>query len=136
MHKPHNTLLLWFLFAAGAVSCYAQTGAPGSPGPQAPTVLRSTTRLVQINVIVHNKKGEPVDDLKKEDFTIQDQVQAQQVATFSAVAAAPREPSSAPRLPSNVFTNRAYQTSGTPGSVTVILFDALNTPVADQFYAR
>jgi VWFA-related protein len=85
---------------------------------------------------VHDKKGEPVEGLKKEDFTIQDQGQAQQVATFSAVAAAHREPSAAPRLPSNVFTNRADQTSGTPGSVTVILFDALNTPVADQFNVR
>ena len=136
MHKPHNTLFLWLLFAAGAGSCYAQTGAPASPGPQAPTVLRSTTRLVQINVIVHNKKGKPVEGLKKEDFSIQDQGQAQQVATFSAIAAAPREPSSTSTLPSNVFTNRADQTGGTPGSVTVILFDALNTEFLDQAHAR
>jgi VWFA-related protein len=136
MRKPPSALGLWLLLAAGAGSGFAQTGSPPSLGPQAPTVLRSTTRLVQINVIVHSKKGEPVEDLKKEDFTIQDQGQDQQVATFSAIAAAPHEPSAIPALPSNVFTNRADQTGGTPGSVTVILFDALNTPIQDQFYAR
>jgi VWFA-related protein len=136
MRKPPSALRLWLLLAAGAGSGFAQTSAPASPSPQAPTVLRSTTRLVQINVIVHNKKGEPVEGLRKEDFAIQDQGQEQQVATFFAIAATPREPSAIPALPPNVFTNRTDQTGGTPGSVTVILFDALNTAIQDQFYAR
>src|ERR1700692_709154 len=32
--------------------------------PQAPLILRSTTRLVQLNVIVQDKKGNPVTDLQ------------------------------------------------------------------------
>lgn len=39
---------------------------------EAPVVLRATTRLVQISVVVQDKKGVPAADLKKEDFQIRD----------------------------------------------------------------
>jgi VWFA-related protein len=136
MRKLPSALGFWLLLAAGAGSSFAQTGGPVSPGPQAPTILRSTTRLVQINVIVHNKKGEPVEGLKKEDFTVLDQGKEQQIAAFSANSAAPRGAASVPPLPPNVFSNRGGSGAANPASVTVILFDALNTAIQDQFYAR
>ena len=37
---------------------------------QAPPVFRVGTRLVQVNVVVHDHHRQPVADLKKEDFTI------------------------------------------------------------------
>jgi VWFA-related protein len=98
--------------------------------------LRTTTRLVQVNVIVQNKKGEPVEALNKEDFTILDQGKEQQIAAFSANSAVPRGATTNPSLPSNVFSNRGGSGAANPGSVTVILFDALNTAIQDQFYAR
>jgi VWFA-related protein len=93
-------------------------------------------RLVQINVIVHNKKGEPVEGLTKENFTILDQGKEQQIAAFSANSAVPRAATTNPPLPPNVFSNRGGSGATSPGSVTVILFDALNTAIQDQFYAR
>lgn len=77
-----------------------------------------------------------MEGLKKEDFTILDQGKEQQVATFSANSAAMRENGSNPALPQNVFTNRGGGAAANPGSVTVILFDALNTAIQDQLYAR
>ena len=60
----------------------AQTPAPKpAADPQHP-VLKVTTHLVQVNVVVHGKKNEPVEDLKKEDFTILDNGAPQQIATF------------------------------------------------------
>jgi len=127
---------LWLLLAQSATPLFAQSQAPQPTSAQAPAVIRSTTRLVQINAIVHNKKGAPVPGLKKEDFTILDQGQEQQVAIFSANAAAPAAPSAATILPPNVFSNRFDQGGQAPGCVTVILFDALNTEFTDQAYAR
>jgi VWFA-related protein len=114
----------------------AQSGpATGTPA-QSATVLRSTTRLVQLNVVVQNKKGEPVQNLSKERFTVLDQGVPQQIAVFSVHAAAPRN-FSTPLAPApNVFTNRFDQNGQVPGSVTVILFDALNTSLQNQAYAR
>jgi VWFA-related protein len=96
--------------------------------------IRVTTRLVQVNVVVHDKKGEPVADLKKEDFSIFDKGKEQKVAVFSmdSIDAAPKP---WPALPPNLFSNR-QQRADAPTSVTVILFDGLNTKFQDQAYAR
>jgi len=100
---------------------------------QNPTI-RVTTRLVQVNVVVHDKKGEPVSDLKKEDFTILDKGKEQKVAVF-AVDSIDAPPKAWPALPPNIFSNRV-QRADTPTSTTVILFDGLNTRFQDQAYAR
>jgi len=95
--------------------------------------IRVTTRLVQVNVVVH-KKGEPVSDLKKEDFTILEKGKPQKVAVF-AVDSIDAPPKAWPALPPNIFSNR-LQRADTPTSTTVILFDGLNTRFQDQAYAR
>jgi VWFA-related protein len=107
--------------------------APSSD--QAAPALRVTTHIVQVHVIVQSKKGEPVTGLTKEDFTLLDQGQPQKIAFFSeesgGLRSAPAEP-----VPPNTFSNRYEQTGQMPGSVTVILLDALNTPHTVQTYMR
>src|SRR5260370_9784236 len=136
MPKTLGIPVLWFVLAQSATLLFAQAQTPQPATPQAPVVIRSTTRLVQLNVIVHNKKGDPVQGLKKGVFTDLDQGQVQQGAPFSANGAGPRDPSFTASLPPNVFSNRFDQSGSVPGSVTVILFDALNTEFLDQAYAR
>ena len=113
------------------------TPAPAQT-PQTPPVMKVTTHLVQVNVVVHGKKNDPVDDLKKEDFTIFDNGQPQQIATFSLESArlAEEKAQKAPRLPQNTFTNRIELRPKSPNSVTVMLLDGLNTKFEDQAYAR
>ena len=101
----------------------------------APVVLKSTTRLVQISVIVQDKKGSPVADLKREDFQIRDNGKAQQISAFS-VESNGKLPSAPQKLPANLFTNELEQRAGTPSSVTIILLDGLNTKWEDQAYAK
>src|SRR5437879_7256931 len=65
---------------------HPSSGAPTQAQPQAkqePPVVRVTTRLVQVSVIVQDKKGEPVTDLTRDDFTLLDQGQPQIVRTFA-----------------------------------------------------
>ena len=99
-----------------------------------PPIIRVTTRLVQLSVIVHDRKGQPVSDLKKEDFKLFDRGKEQTVATFALdVSDASSKP--APKLPPNIFSNRV-QGAGVSTSVTAILFDTLNTKISDQANAR
>jgi len=116
------------------------TGTRQAAPAQAPPVLRVTTRLVQVNVVVHSKNGAPVVGLAKDDFEITDAGVRQQIATLSVESMLPPLPapgaSPAAALPPNVFTNEAYFNPVTPRAITVILLDGLNTPVADQAYAR
>ncbi|GAC1669831.1 MAG: hypothetical protein NVS9B4_25880 [Candidatus Acidiferrum sp.] len=118
--------MVWQLFAP-------RTSAQDSP--QQTRALRVDTHLVQVNVIVEDKRGEPIAGLTKDDFTLVDQGRPQSIATFSQEGAEVRQAASDP-LPANVFTNRFEQGGVSPGSITVILFDSLNTQFSDQAYAR
>jgi VWFA-related protein len=110
------------------------TASPGPAPQQSAPTIRSTTRLVQLSVVVTDKKGHPVTGLTKEDFTILDQGAPQEVAFFSSEAPAPVEASS--KLPPNVFTNRFDLKGQDPGAVIIILFDAENTATEDQIYLK
>ncbi len=52
-------------------------------GDQPPVVLKSTTRLVQVSVIAQDGKGQPVTDLKKDDFRIKVNGKDQPIKIFS-----------------------------------------------------
>ncbi len=129
-------------FLSGLSFCAWHLGAQSSPArastqqtQQPATTLRVTTRLVQVNLVVLDKKGVPVAGLTKEDFSLLDQGHNQAISIFSQEGPSGRAPAAKP-LPPNVFTNRLDETGQAPGSVTVILFDALNTKIQDQMYAR
>lgn len=85
--------------------------------------------------MVQNHRGEPITGLKPEDFAIFDDKQEQKIAFFIAEAPGPVA-APANRLPPGVFTNRFDLKGQDPGTVTVVLFDELNTAVADQAYVR
>jgi len=104
-------------------------------GGQEPPVLRVTTRLVVINVVVHGKKGEPVTGLTKDDFVLLDQDQPQKISFFSMETSG-RSATPAKPLPANYFSNRLEGRSGTPTTATAVLFDGLNTRFEDQAYAK
>jgi len=142
----------YFAFAVALLSAcasFAQTTPTPLPKPlpqdseaiNARVVLHTSTRLVQLNVIVEDKKGKLVENLRQEDFTLLDNGKPQSISlfstesvrpggNFSATANAKSEPSP------NVFGNRVRHADEIPGSVMVILFDALNTSFTDQAYAR
>lgn len=116
----------------------SSSGAPTKAQPQAkqePPVVHVITRLVQVNAIVQDKKGEPVTDLTRDDFTVLDQGQSQTISTFS-VESLRMLPAPAQPAPTNVFSNRFEQKADTPTSVTVILLDGLNTRFEDMAQAR
>ena len=54
---------------------------PAKPGlSQAP--IRVSTELVLVNVVARDKKGNPIRDLRKEDFTVLEDGKKQQILTF------------------------------------------------------
>jgi VWFA-related protein len=109
---------------------------------QTPAV-RVSTKLIEVNVIVQDSKGEPVSGLTKDDFAVYDKGKRQEIAFFSeetnesvstrssAAAASP-----SPAVGTATFTNRVTTKNGGAPSITVILLDALNTQFTDMSYAR
>ena len=65
----------------------AQPGASAQSNPQEPvdshTVIRSETRLVLLDTVVTDKKGNYVRDLTQKDFKVYEDNKEQQITTFS-----------------------------------------------------
>src|SRR5258708_30634762 len=69
-------------FVLVLISCLIGAQAP-APAPAQQPVIKVTTHVVQVSVVAHDKRGEPVADLKKEDFTLFDKNQEQQIKYFA-----------------------------------------------------
>ncbi len=105
------------------------------------TTIKVNTRAVVVDVVVADANGHPVKGLRQQDFQVMEDGKPQDVRSFTEVADAkaaqpPDSPNPTPplKLPTNVFTNNTH--SPEAGAVTMILLDLLNTPSADQQYAR
>jgi VWFA-related protein len=130
-------LIVSVTLPAGGQTYSSQTRGTGSVTSPAPT-LTVTTRLVQINVLVHDHHGRPIGDLTKDDFVVTDQGKPQTISLFTVdkrLATPPGSAASSRVMARNVVTNRPTQTAG-QGSVTVLLLDFYNTKLTDQMYAR
>src|ERR1019366_7599838 len=98
------------------------------------SVLRLATRVVNINVVVTDRQGNPVKGLTKDDFTVLDAGQAQKISFFTAVNnEQPYATAVAPGVPPgpDTYTNTLVN-SGADPSVTILLFDTLNSHWTSQ----
>jgi VWFA-related protein len=101
---------------------------------QESNVLRVNTRLVEVDVVVHNK-GQAVADLKQDDFTVLDNGKPQKVAAFNIISSRTTPGNSMP-LPPGAVSNRFTADGQEPAGTTVVLYDMLNTALQDQSWAR
>lgn len=92
---------------------------------QSDLIFRSETHLVQINVIVRDKRG-PITNLSKNDFALTDNGRLQEIKAFSVNVAAVAGAKRTVAAPVNTFSNDTKNGVAVE-SVTVILLDALNT---------
>jgi VWFA-related protein len=96
-------------------------------------VFRIGTRLVELNVVVVGKDGQPLKDLTENDFEVLEGGKVKALAFFNAAG---EETLAGETLPPGVFSNRPEYAPAPPRSLTVILLDWLNTAPADQQFAR
>ena len=120
------------LLVASTLAGAAASGqAPDAPvGPSAPRV---TSRIVEVSVVAEDKQGRPVVDLRAEELVLTDGGRPERIVSFTAQ---PLPSAAATALPPGTFTNRLDRLADGSPSVTAILFDGLNTPMARQSYAR
>ena len=132
-----SLLAAFILLACGltlAVSVPSST--PADQGDSAATI-KTTTRVVLLDVLVTDKAGQPVHGLKAGDFNVLEDGKPQQVRGFEErgptlnLSSAPPPATS---LPPNTYTN--YLTAREPGAVTILLFDTLNTDRQSLVSAR
>jgi VWFA-related protein len=101
--------------------------------------IRKSVRLVEVDVIAKDKRGNPVSGLTAKDFILLDNGNVQRISRFSVEQASSGTTESSPAPVIAPLSKQSHTFSNThPGTVaaTVILFDLLNTPAEDQVPMR
>jgi VWFA-related protein len=130
--RTRALLLLLVLLASGGnvARLRAQQAESGIPAP----TIRVNTRMVLVDVVVTDKKAEPIKDLKAEDFLIEENGKKQKIVAFTTPQQIAKSPSHS-GLPPGIYSNEPeYRAPG--GPITVFVLDAANTPFRDQAYGR
>jgi VWFA-related protein len=123
-------------FAWGTAMIVALAQTPVAPTPA--LAFRADTRLVQVNVIVHDKSGQPVADLTRGDFTLFEDGKEQPIEVFSVEGSqenASRKGGPTPVSVAGIDVDN-HLDPAVRGAATVILFDRVNTRPEDQRPAR
>jgi VWFA-related protein len=116
--------------AAGPTTLSAQEAPADIPA----VTIRTNTRLVLVDVVVTDKKGQPVTGLKAENFTVDENGKKQKISVFAAPGAQNAlKPAPAP---AGILSNHPEHVGPSAGVPTVLLLDACNSPFKDQSYAR
>jgi VWFA-related protein len=122
--RVSSLLLSGFLAWSGAFS-------PLAGSQESPPTFPAQVEQVTVDVVVIDRKGEPVTGLKKEDLEVYENGSPQTIVSFDAVevAAAPAaKPAPLPRVSTNTSDDRRR-----PGRTFVIFFDDIHlTPFTAQ----
>jgi VWFA-related protein len=98
-------------------------------------VFRANSRLVVVDVVATDHRGEPVKGLKPGDFTLLEDGKPQAIAAFDSHFAESNKPVAARiQLPPHQFTN--FPTVESNGPLNIVLFDLLNTEPMQQAFAK
>jgi VWFA-related protein len=114
---------------ATVASTAALSGALLATNPQdrqQRPVFRTTTELIEIDVVVVDKNGEPVHGLTREDFLLRDRKQPQAIETFTEVQRAIERAEELPPLPAETRVDVATNTSAKAGRLVVMVLDDLH----------
>ena len=98
--------------------------------------FRVATRLIQVNVIVTDHHGDPVTGLTKDKFEIFDRGRPQKIVFFSEQSPHRSVRPTPAGTGALVFSNRPDGKTEGSHSVTVVLFDRLNTRFEDSAFAK
>lgn len=118
--------------------CAAAALAPG----QEPASFGIASRLVELSVVAVDRKGAPVRNLRREQFTVLDDGKPRELAVFRYEGGALAEPvgNAEPvrkaQPPPNVYSNRVEFAGGPPRNVTAIVLDSANTEPGDLMMVK
>jgi VWFA-related protein len=123
MTRSHIAPAVLVLASAAALAAQeAQKPAP-PPAAEAPPTFPAQVEQVIVDMVVTDKKGNPIRGIAREDITITEDRVPQQIVSFEAVQV-PEQPSTTPPPPPRVTVNTAPEERR--GRTFVIVFDDMN----------
>ncbi len=104
-------------------------------------VIKVTSNLVSLDVIVKDKKGKAITDLKPEDFTVSENGVPQKIEFFDATlttseAAQPTRPNDPTQPPNDSTRPKSRTPSGFPRNIIALVLDGQSTELANLKHVR
>jgi len=134
MHRRFAFACLHVLLCHGLHLAAQQTSPSGTtPGESAQPgdyVLKVSTQLVDLDVVVTDKQGNIVDNLNKDDFKVTEDKQPQTILNFDRPLAH--------ALPRNlaIDSTRELDRVAPEAPVSILVLDEINTRFEDEVFAR
>ena len=129
----------WVGFCLASLCIHSAAQQPPAPQPTTPNIQINVNRVL-VPVVVRDKQGRTVDNLKQEDFQVLDQGKPRPVSGFTIERRGTNESSAANTTETGQSSpapaNAAPQSSMLPTRVTVFLFDDMHLSPEDLSYAR
>lgn len=119
-------------FALLFTTVNAPAQAASDAAAPATKVFHVKSRLVLLDVVVTDRNGKPVNDLKRQDFAVYEDKQPQRISSFEVPAQHALPPARQTAAKFNPDDVQAFGQS----PVTVIVLDELNTHFADTDFAK
>jgi VWFA-related protein len=129
-----NSLARLLTIAVLATSFAIAQTKPSDRAEQAPT-FKANTELVLIPVVVM-KGNAPVKDLKKENFTVEEDGKSRPITLFEVVTPATVAAHAKKREPGAREFSNVGVSGEVPQALTLIVIDGINTPAMNQEQAR
>src|SRR5213076_1994537 len=98
-------------------------------------VIKITSNLVSLDVIVKDKKGKAITDLKPEDFIVSENGVPQKIEFFDSTLTSVNEPAK----PSNITAStepRSRLPNGFPRNIVALVLDGQSTELANLKHVR
>src|SRR5947208_4996924 len=130
--KGFLSLLVLIAFLLAAIPVHSQDKKPNKSDQD---VIKVTSNLVSLDVIVKDKKGKPITDLKAEDFTVSENGVPQKIEFFDSTLSSlgvTTQPTDAV-----ASTERKPQTpAGVPRNIIALVLDGQSTELANLKHVR
>jgi|tagenome__1003787_1003787.scaffolds.fasta_scaffold20988595_4 VWFA-related protein len=132
--RDYRAVPLVFLFIALFSINVQITKCQAPTSPNQVPAIKSEVRIVLVDVVVTQRKGEIVGGLHKEDFKVAEDGTPQTISFCEEHTGGRVSPIALPPEPPDVYTN--YPRIKTTDSINILLLDSLNTQASDQTYVR
>src|SRR6266404_3614890 len=139
--KIRQFMLLAMALGILGVPAQSQEKKEPKKSPDDDDVIRVTSNLVSLDVIVKDKKGKPITDLKPEDFAVSENGVPQKIEFFDATlstseAAQPTRPNDPTQPPNESTRPKSRTPSGFPRNIIALVLDGQSTELANLKHVR
>lgn len=130
------SLLVTCAFFLTAITIQSQDKKPATSSSDEDDVIKVTSNLVSLDVIVKDKKGKAVTDLKPEDFTVSENGVTQKIEFFDSTLTSGNEAANQTETATGSTEPKPRTPNGLPRNIIALVLDGQSTELGNLKHVR